>query len=65
MDINTLRGLATVFAMIAFLGVVWWAFSSKRKKRFDDAAQLPFADEDKGEPGGSDKPRNKDETEER
>lgn len=47
MDINTLRGISTIFVMIAFLGVCWWAFSPKRKKRFDDAANLPFADETK------------------
>ena len=45
MDINTLRGLATVFAMIAFVGVCLWAYSSKRKPSFDEAANLPFADD--------------------
>ena len=45
MDINDLRGLATVFTMIGFLSVVFWAYSSKRKARFDEAANLPFADE--------------------
>lgn len=48
MDINDLRGLATVFALIAFIGVCLWAYSSKRKSDFDDAAQLPFADEQPG-----------------
>ncbi|MEH6566984.1 MAG: cbb3-type cytochrome c oxidase subunit 3 [Halopseudomonas sp.] len=46
MDINTLRGLGTIFAMVAFIGVVIWAYSSYKKKDFDEAAQLPFADED-------------------
>lgn len=46
MDINTLQGLGTVFAMIAFIGVVIWAYSSYKKKDFDEAAQLPFADDD-------------------
>jgi cytochrome c oxidase cbb3-type subunit 4 len=46
MDINTLRGLATVFAMIAFIGVCIWAYSKKRKPDFDEAANLPFADDD-------------------
>lgn len=46
MDINTLRGLATVFALIAFVGVCLWAYSGKRKKDFDAAANLPFADDD-------------------
>lgn len=45
MDINTFRGIATITVMIAFLAVCWWAFSPKRRKRFKDAAQLPFADE--------------------
>lgn len=45
MDINTLRGLSTLFLLIAFLGLVFWAYSSKRKKEFDEAANLPFADE--------------------
>ena len=45
MDINTLRGLATVVVMVTFLGICVWAFSSKRKRDFDEAANLPFADE--------------------
>ncbi|WP_211829620.1 cbb3-type cytochrome oxidase subunit 3 [Kistimonas asteriae] len=45
MDINILRGLATVFCMIAFVGIVFWAYSSKRKRSFDEAANLPFADD--------------------
>jgi cytochrome c oxidase cbb3-type subunit 4 len=47
MDINFFRGLSTVFVMVAFIGICWWAFSPKRKQRFTDAANLPFADEDK------------------
>ncbi|EZQ14020.1 CcoQ/FixQ family Cbb3-type cytochrome c oxidase assembly chaperone [Pseudomonas sp. G11-1] len=46
MDINTLRGIATIFAMVAFIGIVVWAYSSYKKKDFDEAAQLPFADDD-------------------
>jgi hypothetical protein len=36
-----------------------WAYSGKRKKRFDDAAQLPFADDDlgAGQPGKRDNPK--------
>tara|TARA_R110001599_G_scaffold353870_1_gene601315 strand:+ start:103411 stop:103590 length:180 start_codon:yes stop_codon:yes gene_type:complete len=45
MDINDLRGLSTAFLMIAFFGLCIWAYSSKRKKSFDEAANLPFADE--------------------
>ncbi|HET8904076.1 MAG TPA: cbb3-type cytochrome c oxidase subunit 3 [Saccharospirillum sp.] len=46
MDINDFRGLATIFTMIAFFGIVIWAYSSKRKKKFDEAANLPFEDEE-------------------
>lgn len=45
MDINTLRGLSTLFLLVAFLGLVFWAYSKNRKQEFDEAANLPFADE--------------------
>ena len=32
--------------MIAFIGICLWAYSSKRKSGFDDAANLPFEDEE-------------------
>ncbi len=46
MDINDLRGLSTAFLMVTFLGLCIWAYSRKRKKAFDEAANLPFADEE-------------------
>ena len=46
MDINTLRSISPVLVLLAFIGVCWWAFSPRRRKRFEDAAKLPFADED-------------------
>lgn len=46
MDINDLRGLSTAFLLFAFIGLCFWAYSSKRKKAFDEAANLPFADEE-------------------
>ncbi|WP_347331273.1 cbb3-type cytochrome oxidase subunit 3 [Marinimicrobium locisalis] len=46
MDQGTLGAISTVLVAIAFVAVCWWAFSPRRKKRFDDAANLPFADED-------------------
>ncbi|MEJ2531468.1 MAG: cbb3-type cytochrome c oxidase subunit 3 [Halioglobus sp.] len=45
MDINDLRGLATLFLMISFIGLCIWAYSKKRRKAFDEAARLPFADD--------------------
>ena len=46
MDINDLRGISTAFLMAAFIGLCIWAYSSKRKKTFDEAANLPFADDE-------------------
>lgn len=46
MDINDLRGLSTAFLMIAFIGLCFWAYSKKRKHSFDEAANLPFADDE-------------------
>lgn len=46
MDINTVRGLATLLALIAFIAIIAWAYSSRRKKDFNEAASLPFAEND-------------------
>jgi len=46
MDINTVRGLSTILVMIVFIGICLWAFNGKKKKDFDDAANLPFQDDD-------------------
>ena len=45
-DINDFRSILTVLGLLCFLGIVAWAYSSRAKKGFDEAAQLPFADED-------------------
>ena len=46
MDINLIRSIVTVLSLLAFAGIVWWAYGSSRKARFDEAARLPFADDD-------------------
>lgn len=46
MDTGTFRGIITLLVMIAFLGITWWAYSKRRKRDFDEAAHLPFADDD-------------------
>ena len=45
MDINTLRSVATVASFVCFVGIVVWAWSSRNKADFDQAAQLPFDQE--------------------
>ncbi|HUU71664.1 MAG TPA: cbb3-type cytochrome c oxidase subunit 3 [Burkholderiales bacterium] len=44
--VNELRTAVTVLAFIAFIGIVLWAYSSRRKKAFDEAAQLPFTEDE-------------------
>ncbi|WP_355659740.1 cbb3-type cytochrome oxidase subunit 3 [Halomonas salifodinae] len=46
MDMGTFRGITTLLILIAFIGIVAWAYSKRRKKDFDEAANLPFADDD-------------------
>jgi cytochrome c oxidase cbb3-type subunit IV len=45
MDKGTLGAISTVLVTLAFIGVCYWAFSPKRKKRFEEDAKLPFADD--------------------
>jgi cytochrome c oxidase cbb3-type subunit 4 len=49
-DINTIRSLVTVLAFVSFVGIVLWAYSGRARRGFDEAAQLPFA-EDEGATG--------------
>ena len=45
-----LQGVGTITCMIGFVGVVWWAFRRKNRQRFEDAAQLPFDDDQPEQP---------------
>jgi cytochrome c oxidase cbb3-type subunit 4 len=45
LSIDDFRAWHTVVLMVAFIGIVVWAYSKKRKRSFDDAANLPFADQ--------------------
>ena len=50
MDINDMRALITLLAFITFLGIVFWAYHHKSRRNFDEAAQLPFADDGADDP---------------
>ncbi len=45
MDAGFLRGLYTVFMFVVFIGIVWWAWGTRRKGDFDEAANLPLESE--------------------
>ncbi|MDM8545119.1 cbb3-type cytochrome c oxidase subunit 3 [Candidatus Venteria ishoeyi] len=40
------QSIWTVLVMVMFLGIIAWAWSGSNKKAFDEAAHLPFDDED-------------------
>jgi len=46
MDINDLRSIITVLAVVLFFGIVWWAYSDRRQQDYDAAARLPLEDDD-------------------
>ena len=46
MDINTLPSIITVLAFAIFIAIVLWAYSDRSKAAFDQAARLPFDEED-------------------
>ena len=45
MDLNDLRNAVMLLLFVAFIGVVAWAWSRRNQKRFEEAANLPFADD--------------------
>jgi cytochrome c oxidase cbb3-type subunit 4 len=47
MDINDLRIAVTVVSLLTFLGLMAWTSLARHRPRFEEAAQLPFADEDR------------------
>lgn len=58
MDINDIRSAMTVIMFAVFLGIVFWAFSKRSKRGFDEAARLPFEEDDgmvPGKPGNASK----------
>jgi cytochrome c oxidase cbb3-type subunit 4 len=45
MDQGIAGGIGTILAMVAFVAVVAWAYSKRRKADFDAAARLPLEDD--------------------
>ena len=46
MDITLLQSIWTIVVLVLFIGIVVWAWSGKRKARFDEAANIPFTEDD-------------------
>ena len=52
MDLTSAKAWMTVVMLVVFIGIVIWAYSSKRKKQFDEAARSVLDDD---APSGSEK----------
>lgn len=45
MDINDLRSIFTTVSFLIFVGIVVWAWSKRNRADFEEAARLPFEDD--------------------
>ncbi len=45
MDSGTASGVMTAILILLFIGIVIWAYSSRRRRDFDEAARIPLEDE--------------------
>jgi cytochrome c oxidase cbb3-type subunit 4 len=45
-DMGLVRGIATVFALLAFVAVVLWAYGKRSQEGFREAARLPLEEDD-------------------
>ena len=46
MEPGVLRGIGTIILMSCFVALCVWAYSPKRRARFEEAALLPLDDDD-------------------
>jgi cytochrome c oxidase cbb3-type subunit 4 len=53
MNIESIAGIVTtVVSFVAFIGIVLWAWSGRRREAFEEAANAPFALPDDGAGNG-------------
>ncbi len=45
MNFTILSSVVTVISLVVFLGIVYWAFNSKNKERFEKIGRMPFDNE--------------------
>jgi cytochrome c oxidase cbb3-type subunit 4 len=55
-DIGTVRGLITLALLIAFVALVIWAWSKRRKADFDALSRMPLEDDPPSKDEGSKTP---------
>lgn len=45
MSMINAKSIMTVVSLITFIGIIWWAYSNKRRAEFMEAERIPFADD--------------------
>ncbi len=48
MDVNDMRVAVMLLGLVLFLGIWVWSWSSRRRADFEEAANLPFVDDESG-----------------
>jgi len=46
MDLNDIRAGITLVSFLLFLGIMGWTWARRRRDAFEEAARLPFIDND-------------------
>jgi cytochrome c oxidase cbb3-type subunit 4 len=46
MDAGTIRGTGTLILLVSFVALCVWVWLPAQRRRFEEAARLPFLDDD-------------------
>lgn len=46
MDLGIIRGTGTLILFLSFVALCVWAWSPAQRRRFEEAARVPFLDDD-------------------
>jgi cytochrome c oxidase cbb3-type subunit 4 len=49
-DVNLWRSFITLLSLVLFVALMVWTLNKRRQQVFEDAAQLPFADDEPRDP---------------
>ncbi|RUO81319.1 CcoQ/FixQ family Cbb3-type cytochrome c oxidase assembly chaperone [Idiomarina tyrosinivorans] len=61
MDYGTWRGLFTIVLLVLFIAIIFWSYSRRSKKAFDEAANSIFDEDQKSESVSQESESKKDE----
>jgi cytochrome c oxidase cbb3-type subunit 4 len=53
MTLGDLQSIITLIAFVAFIGIVWWAFSKRQRAAFSEAERIPLDDDAPYRPSGT------------